>query len=332
MVVEEPVRRTAKVRTPGTTSNLGPGFDALGLALRIWNSFEVAEIPAGFEVRSSGKGAERIPKGEENLVVRAFQHYRNFMGFPKATGLAIKIETQVPLGSGLGSSATATVAGLVAADTLAGRLLEEKDLATLATELEGHPDNAVPCLVGGLVVCAMGDDGKLEYLRAEPSRMPSVVVASPLHFELSTQKMRQALPTQIAHKDAARNTGRACMVIAALLENERAPLLRAMEDRLHEPYRAPYVPGFDAVKAAARAAGALGVCLSGAGPSILAFADDDQDAAAIGDAMTTAWKAHRVEAEARVLPMEREGATCVLDPPEPEKKRARTSRLRPPGP
>ena len=99
---------------------------------------------------------------------------------------------------------------------------------------------------------------------------------------------------------------------------------------MHEPYRAPHVPGFADVKAAARGAGALGVCLSGAGPSILAFADDAQDAKGIGEAMIAAWKANRVEAEARVLAIESEGTTCVLDPPEPEKKRARTSRLRPP--
>jgi homoserine kinase len=326
-----PIRRTAKVRTPGTTSNLGPGFDALGLALGVWNSFEVAEIPRGFDVTVTGRGAEQIPRGEENRVVQAFQRCRAFCGLPKATGLSVKIDMQVPLGKGLGSSATAAVAGIVAADALAGRLLERKDLAVLATELEGHPDNAVACLVGGLVVCALGDDGRLEYLRAAPSRMPSVVVATPLHFELSTEKMRAALPASINHKDAVRNVQRACMVTAALLGNERSPLLRAMDDRLHEPYRAPHVPGFDAVKGAAKGAGALGVCLSGAGPSMLAFADDAQDAASIGEAMIAAWKAHRVEAEARVLPVDLEGTTCVLDPPEPEKKRARTSRLRPPG-
>ena len=311
--MDEPIRRTAKVRTPGTTSNLGPGFDALGLALGVWNSFEVVEEPKGFSVKASGRGAELIPQGEDNLVVRAFQHYRKFVGMPPATGLRIKLDMQVPLGRGLGSSATATVAGLVAADAL-----------------EGHPDNAVPCLLGGLCVCMIGEDGRLEYLRAVPTRMPAVVVASPLHFELSTQKMRAALPPQVAYKDAARNIGRACMVIAALLENERTPLLRAMDDRLHEPYRAPHVPGFADVKAAARGGGALGVCLSGAGPSILAFADDEQDASSIGDAMIAAWKAHRVEAEARVLSIETEGTICLLDPPEPEKKRARTSRLRPP--
>jgi homoserine kinase len=160
--------------------------------------------------------------------------------------------------------------------------------------------------------------------------MPAVVVASPLHFELSTNKMRAALPASISHRDAVRSVGRACLLVAALLENERTPLLRAMEDRLHEPYRAPHVPGFDAVKAAARGAGALGACLSGAGPSILAFADDAQDAASIGEAMIAAWRgSSRVEAEARVLTMDSEGTTVVLDPPEPEKKRARTSRLRP---
>jgi homoserine kinase len=330
--MDDPIQRTAKVRTPATTSNLGPGFDALGLALNLWNSFEVSEIPAGFDIRASGRGSDQIPRGEDNLVVRAFQHYRKFCALPPATGLSVKIETQVPLGRGLGSSATATVAGLVAADALAGRLLEKKDLATLALELEGHPDNAVACLLGGLVVCALGDDSKLEYLRVVPSKMPAVVVISPLHFELSTQKMRAALPASIAHKDAVRSVQRACLLVAALLENERSPLLRAMDDRLHEPYRAPNVPGFDAIKAAARGAGALGVCLSGAGPSILAFADDAHDATSIGEAMIAAWKAHRVEAEARVLAIEAEGTICILDPPEPEKKRARTSRLRPPSP
>src|SRR5947209_13735114 len=99
--MEETVRRTAKVRTPGTTSNLGPGFDAIGLALGIWNSFEVAEIPAGFHVEATGRGAEQMPKGEENLVVRAFQHYRRFCGLPGPTGLSVKIDIQVPLGRGL---------------------------------------------------------------------------------------------------------------------------------------------------------------------------------------------------------------------------------------
>src|SRR5436309_13066242 len=103
------IKRTAKVRTPGTTSNLGPGFDALGLALGVWNSFEIAEAPAGFTVKAQGRGADLIPQGEDNLVVRAFQHYRKFCGLPRATGLSIKLDMQVPLGRGLGSSATATV-------------------------------------------------------------------------------------------------------------------------------------------------------------------------------------------------------------------------------
>jgi homoserine kinase len=327
--MDEPIRRTAKIRTPGTTSNLGPGFDSLGLALGIWNSFEIEEIPSGYVVESTGRGADLIPRGEDNLVVQAFTRYRKRVNMPPPTGLRVKIDMQVPLGRGLGSSGTATVAGVVAADALAGRLLEKKELAQLAAEIEGHPDNAVPCLLGGLAVCAQGEDGRFDYLRFAPTRMPSIVIASPLHFELSTQKMRAALPPSLAYKDAVRNIGRACLTVAALLTNERSPLLRAMDDRVHEPYRAPHVPGFAAVTAAARGAGALGVCLSGAGPSILAFADDNQDAASIGEAMIAAWRAHRVESEARVLALDTEGTTCVLDPPEPEKKRARTSRLRP---
>src|SRR5262249_4891425 len=136
--------------------------------------------------------------------------------------------------------------------------------------------------------------------------------------------------SSLTHLDARRSMGRACLLVAALFDGERAPLRSAMEDRFHEPYRAPHVPGFDAVKAAARGAGALGGCLSGSGPSILAFAADPQDAASIGTAMVQAFAAHGVEAEARVLAVEGDGTTCVLDPPEPEKKRARTSRLRPP--
>jgi homoserine kinase len=323
------VRRTAKIRTPGTTSNLGPGFDALGLALTLWNSFEIEETASGIEVSARGPGSERVPRDESNLVVRAFHAARRALGLPPPLGLKIQIEMGVPLGRGLGSSATATVAGIVAADALAGRVLEKKELAQLASEIEGHPDNAVACLLGGFVVCAHGDDGKLEFLRKVPPRAPAVVVASPLHFELSTPKMRAALPGSLAHVDATRSMGRACLLVAALLDGEHAPIARAMEDRFHEPYRAPHVPGFDAVKAAARGAGALGVALSGSGPSMLAFASDAADASTIGQAMTAAWAAHRVEAEARVLAVEGDGTVCVLDPPEPEKKRARTSRLRP---
>jgi homoserine kinase len=324
-----PVRRVAKVRTPATTSNLGPGFDALGLALGLWNTFEIEETAGGVVVEATGRGAERLPRDEKNYVVRAFRATREKLGLPAPAGLRVKIEIGVPLGSGLGSSGTATVAGVLAADALAGRILEERQLAEIATAIEGHPDNVTPCLLGGLVLCAIGDDGRLDYLSVAPPRPPTVVVATPLHFELSTEKMRAALPPAISHKDAVRNVQRVALLVGALLEGERAPLARVMEDRLHEPYRAPHVPGFDAVKAAARGAGALGVALSGAGPSMLALADDAQDAAAIGKAMVSAWDAHGVDAEARVLPIDLEGARVVLDPPEPERKRARTSRLRP---
>jgi homoserine kinase len=329
--VNEPTqRRVAKVRAPATTSNLGPGFDALGLALGLWNSFEIEETATpGVRIEATGPGADRIPRDDSSLVARAFRATRERIGLPPPVGLAIRIEVAVPLGSGLGSSATATVAGVLAADALAGRVLEERWLAEVATAVEGHPDNVTPCLVGGLVTCAIADDGRLEYLSVVPPRAPSVVVATPLHFELSTEKMRSVLPQAVAYRDAVRNVQRTALLVAALLEGERAVLARAMEDRLHEPYRAPLVPGFDAVKAAARGAGALGVALSGSGPSVLAFADDEADAVAVGKAMVAAWDAHGIDAVARALPVDAEGARVVLDPPEPERKRARTSRLRP---
>jgi homoserine kinase len=212
---------------------------------------------------------------------------------------------------------------------LAGAALEPKRLAEIATAGEGHPDNVSACLEGGLVVCSVGDDGRVDFLRAPLRNPPLVVLASPRDFELSTERMRSALPQSVTHRDATSNVQRTALLVAALCAGERHLLGRAMEDRLHEPYRAVHVPGFDAVRRAAKGAGAVGVALSGSGPSVLAFAEDAQDSRVIGQAMVAAWDAYGIDAEARVLPIEMKGAQVCLDPPlDVERRRGPAGQLR----
>ena len=220
-------------------------------------------------------------------------------------GLEVEMHNGIPLSRGLGSSSTAIVAGVYAANLLMGQPFSESALLDLATELEGHPDNVAPCLFGGLVVCSY-EDGRVESIRALPPPELRAVVAVP-RFELKTEAARAALPERVPHRDAAFNVGRACLVTAALMSGNLHVLKSAMRDRLHQPYRASLVPGIDHVLEAAEEAGALGACLSGAGPTLVAFATDD--APDIAAAMKNAWAQQEIQADTAVLRVDQDGVT-----------------------
>jgi homoserine kinase len=274
---------TVTVTVPATTANLGPGFDCLGLALGLYNELTLGPAESGLVVTVAGEGAGTIPAGADNLVLRAAERVFAQVG-RRPPGLRLHQRNAIPVGSGLGSSAAATLAGILAADALVDGRLSRNDVLRLATEMEGgHADNVAPALVGGLVlVNREAGEFLLEPLPVADLRLLVVLPA----FELPTAVARAALPPQVPLDDAIFNAARTALLIRALAEGDYAKIGRAMHDRLHQPYRLPLIPGMAAAFAAARQAGAAGVALSGAGPSLIAFAPSghEQIAAAAIDA------------------------------------------------
>lgn len=309
--VSEPAgqsRQVAAVRVPATTANLGPGFDALGAALGLYNRLHLAlapDLPPGAAVVAvHGEGAGLLPGGPENLAHQAIARLHRAAGVP-LPGLRLTLDNAIPVSRGLGSSSSAIVGGLVGANALLGGPLDREALLRLAVEMEGHPDNVTPALLGGIQVVAPTETGALHVSLPLPAGVRAVVCipATPV----ATGAARRALPDAYPRTEAVFNVGRVALLVAALAAGRTDLLRAAMQDRLHQPYRAPLVPGFTAAVAAALDAGALGACLSGSGSTILALASGHETA--IGAAMTAAVQAAGGEARALTLELASEGAT-----------------------
>lgn len=254
-----------KVQVPGTSANLGPGFDAFGLALSIYNTFS-------FEEKNDGKltirGVERKYQSDTNLVYRSMQKVFKKTGYhPK--GLYIHSAVDIPISRGLGSSATCIVGGLFGANALIGSLLSTEELFDMAVELEGHPDNVAPAIFGGLVV-SMNDHGKNVHIKSAVHPCYEFFALVP-DFPLSTADARQVLPKKISFSDATHNLPRATMTYLALTNGSEEIIKLCMKDRLHQPYRKKLIAHYDVITKKAREMGCLNTCISGAGPTILAI-------------------------------------------------------------
>lgn len=268
--------RTVTVEVPASSANLGAGYDCLGVALALTDTVELevrgwsrGEIDLVVE----GEGAGELPADRENRFVRGLEAalVAAHGELPEGVGWRVVMHNRIPLARGLGSSAAATVAGVVAGNALLGEPLAQSELLGLATEIEGHPDNAAAALLGGFTVTARTADG-IEALRFDSPRDLRAVLFVP-ELRLSTDEMRRALPAEVPLVDAVANLSAVGMGVAGLATG-RYDLLRLLTiDRLHEPYRAAVYPQLPRMVEAAREAGALGACLSGAGSAILAFAD-----------------------------------------------------------
>lgn len=259
-----------KIRVPATTANLGPGFDCLGLALDWWNTFEIETIARGLEIECDCPPDVEIPRDRTNLVVYGMEVVYRWAKQQRPP-VRIRIATRIPIARGLGSSSAAIVGGMLAANTLLGDWFSRDELVTLATRVEGHPDNVAPALLGGLMVAAMEGD-QVTVARFPVPRELRCVLFIPDTI-LLTKKARGVLPKHIPRADAIYNASRVALWIAALRERRWEWLDAATQDRLHQPYRAKLVPGMYALFDAAKQAGARGVALSGAGPTIIAFTD-----------------------------------------------------------
>jgi homoserine kinase len=258
-----------RIRVPATTANLGPGFDCLGLALDWWNVVEIETIDRGLQVEVDCPEGVEIPRDRRNLVVYGMDAVFR-LAKQKRPPCRIHITTRIPIARGLGSSSAAIVGGLIAANTFLGNMYSRDELVTIATRIEGHPDNVAPALLGGLMVAAM-EGRKVTVARFPVPRELRCVLFVPDRV-LLTKKARGILPKRIPRTDAIYNASRVALWIAALRERRWEWLKAATQDRLHQPYRAKLVPGMYSLFDAAMKAGARGAALSGAGPSIIAFA------------------------------------------------------------
>jgi homoserine kinase len=257
-----------KVRVPATVANLGPGFDALGVAITMYLEIDIEPRRDSIEIMVEGEGAEQLPADETNLVIRSMNVFFDHVG-RRPPGYAVRVRNPIPLASGLGSSAAAVVGGLFAARAITGRPVTQIEMIQLATGIEGHPDNIMPALLGGLVVCYTGADANdVRYLRIDPSERLVPIVAVPREG-FPTSEARKALPTDVAFADAQYTASRAALLVAAMSTGSGADVLaEAMSDRLHEPHRLKLMPETAAVHQEIRSAG-LPVALARAGPSLL---------------------------------------------------------------
>jgi homoserine kinase len=284
-------------RVPATSANLGPGFDCLGVALSLYNTFTLT--PSEQDV------VPTLSDGSKNLAWQAVERLYAHLDRPRPA-LTLTQSVEIPLSRGLGSSASAVVGGLACANAVAGSPLSTDDLLVLATEMEGHPDNVAPALLGG---CILSVGHPPLSVRLPWPQDWQLVLAIP-DFPLSTSAARAALPGNIPHADAAFTAGRAALLVAAAHQGRADWLTAALQDRLHQPYRRGLVRGYDEVECAALASGAYGLTLSGAGPTLAAWTSPER-AGAVGQAMATAWRELGVYAEVVTADIDTKGATAV---------------------
>jgi len=293
-------------RVPASTSNLGAGFDALSLALQRYLKIS---LQAGdkSEIAARGVNAELIPTTPDNLIVRvaasvAKQRHRQLPAF------RMTIDNEIPLARGMGSSAAAIIAGITCYELLTEDKLSEREIFRYAFEFEPHPDNLAAALRGGLVAAAVAADGEvlIAKLTVPEGIRPVVVIPA---FELSTEKARAVLPQSYSRKDAVYNIQRSALTIAALTTGDWAMLREAMRDRIHQPYRAPLIPGLEEILDL-NTPGLIAVALSGAGPTVLALAKP-ADAENVGRAIAGVFERHGVKASSHLVNIDNEGRVTV---------------------
>jgi homoserine kinase len=309
-----------RVRVPATSANLGPGFDALGLALSLYDEVDARVCESGLSIEISGEGADLAGAGEDHLIVRVMRAVFAVVG-GQPPGLGLRCVNRIPHGRGLGSSAAATVAGILAARALAPAgqdALPDGALLGLATEFEGHPDNVAACLGGGLTI-AWTADGQPRMVRLEPrSSIRPVICVGPA--PVRTEVARKLLPGQVPHRDAAANAGRSALLVAALTQpsGEPAPLLAATRDWLHQDYRAEAMPETAALTGRLRSAG-LPAVVSGAGPSVLVLLDaaGESDYRHHLDSLGSIVRETGIAWHISSLDVERHGARVLLPKPPP---------------
>ena len=311
-MIRSSMKKNVTVRVPATSANCGPGFDSLGLALTLYNefTFAISDETFGFTLEVEGEGRDSFHASGRNMAFSSFLNVWNRITGNKRIGMDVHMHNQVPKSRGLGSSSTAIVAGVTAASILSGANMTQDEILQEANKLEGHPDNVAPAIYGGFTI-SFQENGVAHTLRTIP-KMPLQFIAVVPDMQLSTHLAREAIPKEIAHPDAVFNASRTALLTAALLENRPELLQFALEDKLHQPYRAKLIPGLPEVFAAGEEAGAYKCIISGSGSTLLAYASPDKDGDAIGEAMVRAFADCGQTAVYHILQLNTKG-TEILD-------------------
>ena len=294
------------IRVPATSANCGSGFDTLGLACTLYNevTYEITSS-RGFQLEVTGEGAEYLKPCGRNLAFASFLRVWNEVTARERIGLNVTMHNRIPMSRGLGSSSSAIVAGIYAGNILSGNRFNDDELLGFATEIEGHPDNVAPALLGGFTISYM-DGRKAHSLRVEPAKPLKFIAVVP-ERRLPTVLARQAIPKAVPHHDAVFNTSRASLLVGALLSGEYQYLASGLEDKLHQPYRAHLIPGLDDVFEAARNAGAYNAIISGAGSTVMAYADVKADHEKIARAMQDAFLKNNEPCAYHILDLDLDG-------------------------
>ncbi len=294
----------ATARIPASTTNLGPGFDVLGLALQLYSTVTLEITGEDTEVVVSGVDFEKIPSTPEHSGFKAVETIFQRSGIPQPKGMRLRIENGIPAIRGLGGSGTAILGGLLTANELCDSPFSLSDILDIASEIEGHPDNVAASLYGGMVI-SVQDGNSIHTIKLDCDPALHLVLAIP-EFTLSTQAARDILPDTVKFSDAIYNISRCSLLVASIATGKLDMLALSMKDVLHQPYRSNLIPGFDEVVEAASAAGALSITLSGAGPTIAAFCLNNMEI--VGKQMKAAFMRHNISCEIKVLRADPEGA------------------------
>jgi homoserine kinase len=295
------------VKVPATTANLGPGFDALGLALDLWNEAEfLATNDKQISLTIEGEGKGQLPTDANNTIVDAALQVYDLVGKP-CTGMRVRCVNRVPLSSGLGSSSAAMLTGMLGANAMLGNPFSREEILKLAIETEGHPDNVAPAMLGGLVASIIHESHVVSLrLTLTGQRTPIHITVVFPDFDFPTKQARAILPKQVERRDAIYNISRAVIVTEAFRTGDLNMLGEAMTDKLHQPYRIPLIPGAQEAMDAMKRAGASAVALSGAGPSLIAFSSKRETA--IGEAAKRAFAEAGLNSRVYKLKISRKGA------------------------
>ena len=262
-----------KVQVPATTANLGPGFDCLGLALKLYLNLEIEEIEDGLVVEYQGEGAKKFSakKKEDTLTWKSINLVLKKTGKDiHKKGLKVRVLNEIPITRGLGSSSSAIIGGIVGAARFYNIDLTNQEILELALALEGHMDNITPALIGGLTLAYKTGREEIKWTGIKIPPDLRIVVAIP-EFTLNTREMRKVLPQKVVLSKAIFNLSRSALLVNALQNSDWEVLPEAMEDRLHQPYRAPFIPGIEDMFSQIKKTGLAGVALSGSGPSVVSF-------------------------------------------------------------
>ena len=307
------------VKVPASTSNLGPGFDCIGMALPIYNTITIEEtvLPGtGIEINviNDSESAddmltEHMPMDENSIIYKAVELLYNSIG-QTPSELKITVQSQIPIARGLGSSASVIVGGLLAANKLLGKPADEVALLSIAAEVEGHPDNVTPSIVGGLVLTSLEDDGSVVYRKLDWPEEWQITVCIP-DYELSTEISRSVLPKEVPMHDAVFNAKRLAMFIQAVNTKDANLMKMALHDRLHQPYRMKLVPGLDKIMENLKhEENVLGCVLSGAGPAIVVISQKN-NLDRIKSIIKDTWEDMNVKVNIMTLPVETQGAQII---------------------